>query len=100
MATCIIVAAELWFGAAQKGSTRLSAQVDAVLGAIKIVLFEEPADRTYGLLRAHHENKGQMVGGNDLLIAAHALSLGFTLVTANERESARLPDLHCENWPG
>lgn len=100
VATSIIVAAELRFGAAKKGSTRLTAQVEAVLGAIKILPFEEPADRTYGLLRASLEKKGQMVGGNDLLIAAHALSLGFTLVTANEREFARMPDLHCENWLG
>ncbi len=39
-----------------------------------------------------------MIGGNDLLIAAQASSLGFTLVTAYEREFARLPDLPCENW--
>jgi len=41
-----------------------------------------------------------MVGGNDLLIAAQAISLGFTLVTANEREFAKLQDLRCENWLG
>jgi tRNA(fMet)-specific endonuclease VapC len=39
-----------------------------------------------------------VVGGNDLLIATQAISLGLTLVTANEREFARLKDLRCENW--
>jgi tRNA(fMet)-specific endonuclease VapC len=96
--TSIIVAAELRFGAAKKGSARLTAQVEAVLGAMEIVPLEEPADRAYGTLRARLEQKGQMIGGNDLLIAAQAISLGFTLVTANEREFAKLQDLRCENW--
>jgi len=100
VATSIIVAAELRFGAAKKGSTRLSAQVEAVLGAMKILPLEEPVDRAYGLLRARLEKKGQMIGGNDLLIAAQAISLGFTLVTANKREFAKLNDLRCENWLG
>jgi len=90
VATSIIVAAELRFGAAKKGSTRLTAQVEAVLGAMEILPLEEPADRVYGLLRARQKKKGQMVGGNDLLIAAQAISLGFTLVSANEREFAKL----------
>jgi len=98
VATSIIVAAELRFGAAKKGSTRLSAQVDAVLGAMEILPLEEPADRAYGLLRARLEKRGLMIGGNDLLIAAQAISLGFTLVTTNEREFAKLNDLRCENW--
>jgi len=69
-----------------------------VLGAIEVLPFEEPADAVYGLLRARLEQKGLPMGGNDLLIAAHAVSLGFTLVTGNEREFARVDDLHCENW--
>lgn len=96
--TSIIVAAELRFGAARKGSTRLNAQVEAVLAAMEILPLEEPAACAYGLLRARLEKKGQMIGGHDLLIAAQAISLGFTLVTANEREFARLHDLPCENW--
>ncbi|MCC6365836.1 MAG: type II toxin-antitoxin system VapC family toxin [Bryobacterales bacterium] len=100
VATSIIVAAELRFGAAKKGSTRLTAQVEAVLGAMEILPLEEPAGRAYGLLRARLERKGQMIGGNDLLIAAQSISLCFTLVTANEREFAKLQDLRCENWLG
>lgn len=98
VATSVIVAAELRYGATKKGSARLIAQVEAVLGAIEVLPFEEPADRVYGVLRAGLEQKGQPIGGNDLLIAAHAISLGFTLVTANEREFAKIGDLHCENW--
>jgi tRNA(fMet)-specific endonuclease VapC len=100
VATSIIVAAELRYGAAKKGSARLTAQVEAVLGALEVLPFEDPADRVYGVLRAGLEQKGQPIGGNDLLIAAQALSLGFTLVTANEREFSTIEDLPCENWLG
>ena len=98
VATSIIVAAELRYGSAKKGSARLTAQIEAVLGAMDVLPFEEPADREYGVLRARLEQKGQPMGGNDMLIAAHAISLGFTLVTGNEREFAKVDDLHCENW--
>src|SRR5215472_17031969 len=98
VATSIIVAAELRYGAAKKRSGRLTAQVEAVLGAIEVLPFEEPADRVYGVLRFGLEQKGHPIGGNDLLIAAQALSLGFTLVTANEREFLKIEDLPCENW--
>jgi tRNA(fMet)-specific endonuclease VapC len=98
LATSIIVAAELRYGAARKGSARLTAQVEAVLAAIEVLPFEEPADRVYAVLRSGLEQKGEPIGGNDLLIASQALSLGFTLVTANEREFARIDDLQCENW--
>jgi tRNA(fMet)-specific endonuclease VapC len=100
IATSIIVAAELRYGAAKKGSARLTAQVEAVLGALEVLPFEDPADRVYGVLRDGLEQKGQPIGGNDLLIAAHALSLGFTLVTANEREFSKIEDVPCENWLG
>lgn len=98
VATSIIVAAELRYGAAKKGSPRLTAQVEAVLGALEVLPFEEPADAAYGVLRARLERKGKPMCGNDLLIAAHAVSLGFTLVTGNEREFARVGGLRCENW--
>ena len=96
--TSIVVAAELRYGAAKKGSARLTAQVEAVLDAMEVLPFEEPADRVYGTLRAGLEQKGQVVGGNDLLIAAQAISHGFTLVTTNEREFAKMKNLRCENW--
>ena len=68
VATSIIVAAELRYGAAKKGSARLTAQVEAVLGAIEVLPFEEPADRVYGVLRFGLEQKGHPIGGNDLLM--------------------------------
>ena len=98
VATSIIVAAEVRYGAFKKRSPRLTAQVEAVLDAMEVLPFEEPADRAYGVLRSRLEQKGQPIGGNDLLIAAQAISLGFTLVTANEREFSKVDDLQCENW--
>src|SRR5208282_138481 len=81
VSTSIIVAAELRYGAAKKGSPRLSAQLDAILGAIEILPFETPADAAYGSLRARLEQAGRSIGANDLLIAAQALALGYTLVS-------------------
>ena len=96
--TSIIVASELRYGAEKKGSARLSAQVDAVLGVLPILNLEPDADRHYALLRARLESAGTIIGGNDMLIAAHALTLGATLVTANEREFSRVNGLQVENW--
>jgi tRNA(fMet)-specific endonuclease VapC len=52
----------------------------------------------YGQMRAQLEKKGLPIGAYDLLIAAHALSLGLTLVTNNAREFGRVADLEIENW--
>ena len=71
--TSIIVAAELRYGAAKKGSSRLTSQLDAVLTALEVLPFEAPADVHYGLLRFLLERAGKPIGANDLLIAAHAL---------------------------
>jgi tRNA(fMet)-specific endonuclease VapC len=96
--TSIIVAAELRYGAAKKGSTRLAAEIDALLGRISVRPVEAPTDTLYGNLRAHLESAGRVIGGNDLLIAAHAIALNCTLVTDNDREFSRVPDLAVENW--
>lgn len=96
--TSIIVAAELRYGAAKKGSTRLAAEIDALLSRISVRPVEAPTDALYGKLRAYLESAGRVIGGNDLLIAAHAIALNCTLVTDNDREFSRVPDLAVENW--
>lgn len=96
--TSIIVAAELRYGAAKRRSPRLSAQLEAVLGALEVLPFETPADAAYGLLRTRLEQAGRPIGANDLLIAAQAIALGYTIVTDNEKEFARVQDLPRENW--
>ena len=97
VATSIIVAAELRFGAAKKRSERLSLQLEAVLGVLEVLPFEAPADVAYGAIRARLEKSGQPMGANDLLIAAQAVSLGFTLVT-DDREFDRVQELEIESW--
>lgn len=96
--TSIIVAAELRFGAAKRGSKRLSLQVERILAAMDIQPFEAPADATYAVLRVQLEHAGEPIGGNDMLIAAHALAMNCALVTDNEREFAKVPGLKIENW--
>jgi tRNA(fMet)-specific endonuclease VapC len=96
--TSIIVAAELHYGATKKGSPRLTAQLEAVLGALEILPFDSPADSVYGLIRARLEQAGQPIGGNDLLIAAQAIAFGYTIVTDNQKEFARVTGLARENW--
>ena len=57
-----------------------------------------PADAAYGQIRTLLEGQGQIIGGNDLLIAAQTIASGLTLVTDNEREFARVAGLKWENW--
>jgi tRNA(fMet)-specific endonuclease VapC len=96
--TSIIVAAELRYRAAKKGSERLTVQLERVLAGLEILPLEEPADLAYGEARARLEAAVTPIGGNDLLIAAQALALGHTVVTDNEREYGRVPGLEVVNW--
>ena len=65
---------------------------------LEILPYGDDAAQYYGTLRAHLENKGTPIGSLDMLIAAHALSIGCTLVTNNEKEFSRIPNLKIENW--
>jgi len=96
--TSIIVACEMRFGAAKRGSIRLAEQVEAILNEIDVRPLSEEADRHYATLRRDLERQGTPIGSHDMLIAAHALSLDATLVTANTREFARIQGLKLENW--
>ena len=96
--TSIVVAAELRFGAAKKSSQRLTTQLEAILAVIEVVPLAPPADQVYGRLRAALEAAGTPIGGNDMLIAAHAMAIDCILVTDNEREFSRVEGLTTENW--
>ena len=96
--TSVIVAAELRYGAALRGSERLTQQVEAILGAMTVIAWDQPADAMYATVRAELERAGTPIGGNDLLIAAHAMTLDVSLVTANTREFERVRELRVENW--
>ncbi|API60175.1 VapC toxin family PIN domain ribonuclease [Tardibacter chloracetimidivorans] len=94
----IITAAELRYGCAKKGSPRLLAQMEAILGSVSVLALDVPADTEYGGIRAELESAGKPIGPNDLFIAAHAYALGATLVTANIGEFSRVRALKVENW--
>lgn len=98
VATSIVCAAELRFGARKKGSARLTKQVEAILEILPVLALDPPADAHYADLRADLERRGTPIGGNDMLIAAHALTIGAILVTDNVREFARVAPLKVENW--
>jgi len=96
--TSIIVNGEIEFGLELKQSKRLRAQMERVFSVLPVLPLDQPADRRYGVLRAELKRRGRPIGPNDLLIAAHALALGATLVTANVGEFSRVPGLKVENW--
>jgi tRNA(fMet)-specific endonuclease VapC len=96
--TSIIVAAELRYGAARKGSRRLLRAIEELLGEINVLPFDLPADAEYGRIRAALEKAGQPIGSNDMLIAAHAQAIGATIITANAAEFTRVDGLTVDNW--
>ncbi len=98
LGTSIVVSAELKFGYVKKRSKRLEEVVERLLASFEIAPWEAPADIAYARLRTHLELRGTPIGQNDMLIAAHAIALGAILVTGNDREFARVPDLRVENW--
>ena len=90
--------AELAFGVTKTGSRRNRDALEKFLAPLDILPFDETAMGRYGELRAHLERAGTPIGPMDTLIAAQALALGATLVTNNQREFQRVPDLFLENW--
>ncbi len=96
--TSIIVACELRYGAEKKNSSKLSFNVEQVLNSLEILPLQKTVDRDYAKIRVNLERRGKPIGHHDLLIAAHALSLNLTVITANEREFMRVENLKVENW--
>jgi tRNA(fMet)-specific endonuclease VapC len=99
VAVSSIVAAELCYGAARHPQgRRIQVEIDERLARLDVMAWDEAAARAYGQLRAQLEARGQLIGGLDLQIAAHALAVGAVLVTHNLREFRRVPKLKLENW--
>jgi len=96
--TSIVVACELRYGAAKKGSPQLSERVETLLESLEVLPLDKDSDRRYAEVRSHLDRLGTPIGPNDLLIAAHSLALDLILVTDNVEEFARVPGLSAENW--
>lgn len=74
------------------------AALHAFLSYAEVLDFPDKASPHYAQIRAHLKKLGKVIGGNDLLVAAHARSLGLTLVTHNTQEFGRVPRLAIEDW--
>jgi tRNA(fMet)-specific endonuclease VapC len=99
LAMSIVTYGELRVGAEKSG--RYPATLDTLEVFARLVPplpMEIEVARVYSRVRLDLERRGQIIGPNDLWIAAHCLQLGLTLVTNNEREFRRIPNLPIENW--
>jgi tRNA(fMet)-specific endonuclease VapC len=90
--------AELRFGAARRKSARLHSLIDAFVGNVGVMPFDEACAGRFGALASELADRGSPIGEFDALIAAHAVALGLTLVTNNVRHFNRITGLTVENW--
>ena len=95
----VITKSELLFGvepSPRRGQDEVA--LNAFLGYVEVLDFPDKAASDYAKIRADLKTRGTMIGANDLFIAAHARSLGLTLVTNNTDEFRRVQNLTIENW--
>lgn len=97
LVTSVVVQCELLFGLARRPSQRLQKAYDLQMERLTVLPMDSGVSAHYAQLRAHLEQVGTPIGANHTLIAAHALALGATLVTA-DAEFSRVPGLQVENW--
>jgi tRNA(fMet)-specific endonuclease VapC len=95
----VITYGELIYGLEKSQSREQAAkQLTELAGLVPIMELPLQAGEFYGAIRAALESKGEMIGNNDLWIAAHAKAAGLVLVTDNEREFRRVHGLKIQNW--
>ncbi len=95
----VITYGELQFGAQKSQQTQQVLQALEKLSlAIPVLEMDKQVSQHYGDIRARLQQAGTPIGNNDLWIAAHARAQGLILVTNNQREFERVPDLQIENW--
>lgn len=88
---------ELRYGVARSGSAPLQATVEQFVLGVTIFPWDSEAAQQYGELRSTLEREGRLMGSLDMMIAAHALALGLTLIT-NDRAFGRIKSLKTEDW--
>ncbi len=95
----VITEAELQYGVRLAGGENaLQREVDDFLRRLDVLLWDSAAAAEYAEIRSDLERRGSPIGNMDLMIAAHARSLGATVVTNNERHFRRVSGLRVENW--
>ena len=98
VAISVVTAFELEIGALRAQGQHYSEAVRLFIAEFPVLPLEDSARASYGQLRTALERRGEKIGAHDMLIAAHALALGATLVTNNEKEFKRIKGLIIENW--
>jgi tRNA(fMet)-specific endonuclease VapC len=94
-----ITLSELRYGVAKSTHQEKNTKaLDEFITPLEVVSFGEEAAHVYGTIRATLEKAGTPIGSMDMLIAAHAVSLGIPLVTNNAREFVRIPALTILDW--
>lgn len=99
MAISAITLSELIYGAEK--SSNFDKNLEAVedfVSHLEVLPYESRVSQQYGQIKATLEKRGEMIGENDIHIAAHAVSQGLILVTNNLKEFKRVPNLALENW--
>lgn len=96
---CSVAKAELYYGAFRSSRKKSNlALLEGLFQHYESLPFDDAAATVYGSLRARLAARGALIGPNDLLIAAIALTHGATLITHNAREFGRVPDLQMQDW--
>ena len=99
MAISSITLSELIYGAEKSLNTDKNLEaVEEFVSHLEVLPYDAKASQHYGQIKAALEKKGQIIGENDIHIAAHAISHGLILVCNNVREFKRVPNLALENW--
>lgn len=99
MAISSITLSELFYGAEKSLNTDKNLEaVEEFVSHLDVLPYDAKASQHYGQIKAALEKKGQIIGENDIHIAAHARSHGLILASNNVREFKRVPNLVLENW--
>ena len=98
VALSVVTAFELEIGALRVQGRGYSEAIRKFLREFSVLPLEDAARDAYGQLRTRLERQGERIGAHDMLIAAHAIALGATLVTNNEKEFKRVKGPRIENW--
>jgi len=95
----IVTYAELKFGVEKSLSKKMNQEIlNEFVARLQILLWDEEAANHYAKIRYYLESQGKPIGNMDLMIASHARSRGYILVTNNVKEFNRVPELKLENW--
>ena len=94
-----ITLSELIYGAEKSANVDKNLEaVEDFVSHLDVFSYDAKASQQYGQIKSGLEKRGELIGENDIHIAAHAISQGLILVSNNLREFKRVPNLALENW--